>query len=113
MRVTGTKIEMTRGDSESFSVGARNKSDKNQVALVSGDVIKFTVRKKVDSEKLISIEVTDFINGRAYINIHPNDTKDLDFGKYVYDVELSRGEDYVKTIIKFSQFVLLEEVSYD
>ena len=45
-----------------------------------------------------------------FLNFPPADTHELDFGKYVYDVELTTGTD-VYTVIEPSCFEVMKEVT--
>lgn len=62
--------------------------------------------------KKVTNKITEFSDNTAYINILPEDTESLRFGKYVYDVQLTFNG-AVKTIIKPSTFTIGEEVTYD
>ena len=58
-------------------------------------------------------KVTEFVDGKALITIHPEDTAELKFKTYVYDIQLTRANGQVQTIVKPSQFVVGSEVTYD
>lgn len=105
MIVNGTNLKMTRGDSEALTVKLEGHS------LSAGDKVEMTVRKTPKSPKLIHKEVTDFPNGEALISIEPGDTERMQFGEYVYDVQLTYGG-AVKTIVPPSKFEIGEEVTY-
>ena len=81
--------------------------------LQEGDVVEFTVRQTIYSDKpVLYKKITEFSDNTAFINILPEDTENLRFGKYVYDVQLTFNG-AVKTIIKPSTFTIGEEVTYD
>lgn len=101
------EIRMVRGDSEMIVVRCPDEP------FARGDKIELSVRKKVSSERLIHKEITNFDDGVAYIELSPEDTTPLDFGEYVYDIQLTRVTGWVTTLIKTSKFVLLTEVTYD
>ncbi len=106
MTIQGTKISMTRGDSETLTVSLAND------AFAPGDEVFFTVRPAVAEPVALQKTVTDFPGGRAVITIEPGDTAGLDFGRYVYDIQLTRASGAVTTLIKPAAFVLTEEVTY-
>lgn len=107
MIVNGTNLKMTRGDSERIAVSLTG------YTLQEGDVVEFTVRQTIYSDKpVLYKKITEFSDNTAYINILPEDTEHLRFGKYVYDVQLTFNG-AVKTIIKPSTFTIGEEVTYD
>lgn len=105
MRVYGTDLFMTRGDSESIGVKL------NGYTLQDGDKVEFTVRRSVGSGAVIHKTVTEFSENAAIIPILPEDTERLQFGKYVYDIQLTYGGS-VKTIVTPSSFEIGEEVTY-
>lgn len=103
-------ISMVRGDSEAIYVKC------SEQPFEIGDIIEFTVRKKVDTEQLIHIIVDEFEpedNNAAYIEIKPSDTSELKFGDYVYDIQLTRANGWVTTVIPTAKFTLKTEVTYN
>ena len=98
-------IEMTRGDSESITVRCSE-------PFQSGDTVYLTVREDADSGIAMQKVVTSFPNGEAVFGILPGDTEGLDFGNYVYDIQLTRANGTVTTLIVPSRFRLNEEVTY-
>ena len=114
MEITGTKIYMTRGDTESLTVEVIG-SDGILIPLTEGtDIIYFTVKKSVHvTQILLQKIITTFTDGRAEIFLEQGDTKDLSYGIYIYDVQWNRGTSAVSTIIKKSTFMVGEEVTYE
>ena len=47
------------------------------------------------------------------ITINPEDTEDLEFGCYVYDVQMTFASGSVKTLVKPAKFFVGGEVTYD
>lgn len=112
MIVTGTKISMTRGDSETITVSIRK--DGEDIPLVAGDTVYFTVKNDANTEdKVLQKVVTEFDDGKAIIEILPGDTKHLPFTEFVYDVQLTKTDGGITTIIKPSKFIVGEEVTYE
>lgn len=114
MKIEGTDISMIRGDSESLTISCSNEKGE-KIPFVAGDIVYLTVKKSaINVEKAFQIVVTAFTeDGNAIMAIHHNDTKDLSFGIYVYDVQLSKLDGTVKTLIPLSKFVLEKEVTHD
>ena len=113
MKIKGTNISMTRGDSEAIKVTVKDTLG-NVIPLVTGDTIYFTVREYVMSTtKVIEKIVTEFDDGEALITINPQDTGNLKFTSYVYDIQLTKEDGSVKTIITPANFTITGEVSYD
>jgi hypothetical protein len=113
MRVNGTDIFMTRGDSETFVVRLEDYETGDQILFVSGDVVKFTVKASTQTATiLIEKVVTEFEDGEARIHIEPSNTNGLKYHTYVYDVQLNK-QGNISTVIKPSKFVVEEEVTYE
>lgn len=107
MIISGQNLSMTRGDSESLTVSC------GVVPFADGDSVEFTVRRYASSDrKLIYKRVTEFEDGKAVIAITPEDTAGLEFGPKIYDIQLTRADGTVTTIIKPHTFHITEEVSY-
>lgn len=113
MKIQGKNISMTRGDSEAIKVTVKDTLG-NIIPLVTGDTIHFTVRENVmHPTKVIEKIITEFDDGKALININPQDTGNLKFATYYYDIQLTKEDGTVKTIITPAYFTITGEVSYD
>lgn len=113
MEIQGTNISMTRGDSQSIIISVKDK-DGNKVPLITGDMIYLTVKQSINTEKkVLQKVVTQFEDGNAIIEITPDDTKDIPFRTYVYDIQLNRVDGTVSTIIPPSNFIIGGEVTYE
>jgi len=107
MKLTGTNLSMIRGDTETLTVYC-------SVPFENGDTVSMTVRESVDSGVAFREDVTAFGNeGEAVIPIAHADTAGMDFGDYVYDVQVTRADGTVTTLIPKSRLTLEEEVTYD
>lgn len=108
MIINGTNISMTRGDTESMTVTLDD-----GIGFVEGDIIELTVRVNPSSNNVeLYKKVTEFDEGKARIEIRSEDTEGLVFRSYVYDVQLTRSNGGIHTIIKPSMFEILPEVTY-
>lgn len=111
MKFIGTTIEMFRGDSETMTVRARDKVTKAAIPLVTGDTVRFTVRRSKTDPITFQKVVTAFIDGNALVAILPADTTGKDQGRYVYDIEITFANGDVKTGTD-GTFVLKGDVTY-
>ena len=110
MEVKGTNLFMTRGDSESITVTCTKNGTK--VSFTSGDIIHFTMKKHINDRNFVLQKIiTDFTDGKAIIEILPEDTKDLQFKKYVYDIQWTTTEGRVSTIVRPSEFTIGPEIT--
>ena len=101
------RISLTRGDTFNAKVSI---TDSEGAAYVpnEGDKIRFAMKKNYDDEEpllLINIPIDTMI-----LVITPEDTKSLEFGKYVYDIELTKANGDVDTFIAKARIDLTEEV---
>lgn len=105
--VRGTTITLTRGDTFRANL---NIVDKNGIPYTPqpGDEIRFAMKKNYSAgEPLIFKNIpTDTL----LLVIDPEDTKDLSFGSYVYDIQLTDSFGNVDTFITTSKFIITEEV---
>lgn len=106
-------IKLTRGDTAEFTVPITYKKDHpdhpgEPYAVQPGDKLVFAVKTDAyDDKHCIRKEFT----GNNEFKLDPKDTKELDFGTYKYDVELTTAEGDVHTVINNVDFVILEEVA--
>lgn len=100
-------IELTRGDTARFTVDLADAEGKEYI-MQSSDVLVFTVKESVDD---IEPSIQKISPASNTIHIKPEDTSELDFGNYVYDVELRLENGDVYTVIEKNIFKLREEVT--
>ena len=108
LKVENNTISLTRGDSAFLNVEITN-DEGETYELEQGDVCEFTVKKYTSSENvLIKKEV---INGE--IRISPDDTRMLNYGPYVYDVQVTMANGDIATVIPPTTFNVMEEVNFE
>ena len=113
MKIQGYNISMIRGDTETIKISVHD-TQGDGVPLEDGDTLYFTVKTSVGTEKKEMQKVmTEFQDGIAYINILPSDTKPMKAKSYYYDIQLTRADGTVKTIIPPSRFTVKGEVTYE
>ncbi len=106
-KINGTAITLTRGDSF-YATVTMEQADGEPYIPQAGDTIRFALKKRyTDSEPLIIKPVpTDTL----MLHLEPEDTKALPFGRYVYDVELTKANGDVDTFIWEADFEIAKEV---
>ncbi len=105
--VTGTTITLTRGDSFKALIGMTT-PEGDPYTPIEGDKIRFAMKSSYDdSEPLILKDIP--IDSRILV-LDPADTKKLEYGKYVYDIELTKATGEVDTFITKATFRITEEV---
>lgn len=108
LNVVGNDIFLTRGDTARFTVTLVNMCDDKIYTPSPDDVFRFTVKKDVYDEKFVFQKISQ---GNPVFHITPEDTKTLDFRKYVYDIELTTNAGDVYTVVEYSDFNVTKEVT--
>ena len=112
--INGTKISMTRGDTLRVAVSMTR--DGTAYTPENGDVVRFAVKNKrmtagskeyYDTDPIILKTIP---NGTMILELLPADTKEFDFGEYVYDIQITFADGTVDTFITTSPFILTPEV---
>lgn len=91
------QITLTRGDSFYAEVGILYKIGKLPYTPVSTDTIRFALKKNYDDETPLLTKPIPY--DTLILHLAPADTKDLPFGEYVYDVQLTDKNGEVDTFI--------------
>lgn len=90
----GNTIHLTRGDSAVLLLKIQRENG-SEYELQAGDSVLFTVKNSVyDTAVIIQKKLIDGV-----IKINPDDTKNLQYGTYYYDVELTQSDGFVATVI--------------
>lgn len=100
-------IFITRGDSLSVTVSLTD-NDGYAYEPVEGDSVFFRVKKSANAEEVLiskSLDIHDLI-----INIVEQDTRNLAFGSYRYEVEVITTDNDHYTVIKNAPFIITEEL---
>ena len=113
-RVFGTTIQMTRGDTVIVQIGIKRNGE--PYIPVQGDVIRFAMKHPAMTPKKTRYVDTDPIliklipNDILQLRLDPQDTAELDFGDYVYDIQITFEDGSVDTFIAEAKLQLLPEV---
>lgn len=105
--VSGTTITLTRGDTLVITVKITDCNGVPYIPVV-GDSIRFAMKATFGEitpclTKSIPIDTMQ-------LTLDPEDTKNLAFGKYVYDIQLTKSTGEVDTFITKAKLYLTEEV---
>ena len=107
LKIENQKIYLTRGDNAQITVTV---TDANGVPISFPDsaeyAIYLTVKRDIDDTTAV---ISKSATNANVISFMPADTKDLEFGRYVYDIEL-HYQNEVHTIIEPHTFTIGEEV---
>lgn len=107
LKCEGNTIHLTRGDSAVLLLKIR-KDDDTEYELQAGDSVLFTVKNSVyDTAVIIQKKLID-----GAIKLTPSDTKNLQYGTFYYDVELTQTDGFVATVIGPQKLIIEPEVTY-
>ncbi len=105
--ISGTTITLTRGDTFEADVSISN-PDGTVYLPNEGDSIRFAMKALYsDPEPLL---VKDIPIDTMRLTLNPDDTAGLSFGKYVYDIQLTKVSGEVDTFIPKAIIRITEEV---
>lgn len=108
-------LEFIRGDTQILKLQIKDQ-DENVLKLVEDDELYFTVKQNANSEDVLLQKTLK--NGGIvlkednfyYITLKSEDTSNLNYGTYTYDIEV-KSNDFVKTLI-LATITLTEEVTW-
>lgn len=106
-KVKNTNIYLTRGDTFKAKITITN-PDGTIYTPQEGDQIRFAMKEDVNDEECLiwrNIPIDTMI-----LELVPGDTKELDYGTYVYDIQLTKANGDVDTFITASKLKLTYEV---
>lgn len=113
-KIDGTTISLVRGDSMSLKFSLK-KDDEDYIPFAD-DHIRFAMKHseflpgKTGYKDAAPVLIKDIPYDTMTLKIDPDDTKNLGFGSYVYDVQITYANGDVDTFIPPSRFNLLAEV---
>lgn len=107
--INGTTITLTRGDSANILLDLRYKNNGESYTPEEGDSIRFAM-KKTYSDLLPSLILINIPIDSLVLHISPEDTKDLAYGDYKYEIQLTKANGDVDTFIDRAVFTITEEV---
>ena len=107
IRVKGSDIQITRGDTGYLSVGIGHIDDEPYTRQ-DGDKLVFTVKRRYDINEILLQKDIDGL----LLSLNPKDTKSLTYGCYWYDIELTTNTGQIFTVVGPARFVVREEVKF-
>lgn len=108
-------FEFTRGDTKVFKFKLKDKNGED-LKLASTDKLYFTVKTNANStERIMQKTLGNGIilkdDGYYYVTINSEDTAELNYSTYGYDVEIKTGTGIVKTLL-VGTITLTEEFTF-
>ena len=114
VEIVNNAVTMTRGDTLRSPVGIF-KRDGTEYEIQGGDTLRFAMRPAGLNAKETAFRhdvvlVKAISTATLILELRPEDTKDLPFGKYKYDIELVMADGTTDTIIEDESLILAPEV---
>lgn len=106
LEIINNKIRLTRGDTMRLSISLQN-SDGEPIVLSPTDKLYFRLKRNAKIEEMLIEHLGD--SEQMLIELNENDTKDIPFGKYKYEIEVVYEGDHY-TIIENEDFTIGEEL---
>lgn len=97
----GQGIAIVRGTTNAFGVTVKD-SGGNVVTLDEGQVLVFGIKKNPKDAERLLVKKLSGSDGEYVLELTPADTKDIEPGKYFYDVGLQQGESIFYNVIESS-----------
>lgn len=107
--VKKTSITLTRGDTFKAQISITDK-DGNPYEIQEGDSVRFAMKKSYNDPDEEVLIVKQIPTDTLILTLEPEDTKDLKFGTYVYDIQLTSAAGEIDTFIAKASLTLTEEV---
>ena len=112
--ISNNEITLTRGDTLEADITLQKGED--PYVIQEGDSIRFALKtKKMKADKSDYEEATPLIvkeipTDSMKLVLEPGDTKQLPFGDYEYDIQVTLASGKVDTVIPAQKFKLTKEV---
>lgn len=105
------KIEIVRGTTNTFQISI-NDANGAPYNLQSNEKVVFGIKKDLDDVEPLIIKTAEVLyEGMYSVQLSPEDTVDLDCGRYHYDVGVDNGTDFFN-VIEPNLFVIVPNVTH-
>lgn len=108
LTVSKNDIKLTRGDTAYLNISISDSISDEGYTIQPTDTLRLTVKRNIKDTDFAFQKV---ITGTDTFHIEPTDTNSLDWGKHIYDVELTTENGDIFTVIEPSKFEILQEVT--
>lgn len=115
--IKGNKIWLTRGDS--FKTGVEMERGEEPYTPEAGDVVRFALKRArmrkseggyLEFQDYVALVLKPIPTDTMVLELVPEDTKNLSFGPYKYDIEITHADGFVDTFIENEDFTITPEV---
>lgn len=107
VKISNNVISITRGDSLRTTITIFT-DDGNEYTPEDGDVVTFGLKKTINDEECLIEKVIPHDTMELYLSA--DETKALEYGEYLYDVQIKFAIGDVYTFITYTKFKVTGEV---
>ena len=107
----GEEMSVVRGTTNSFSVTVTDDEGNEYTPEVDQVLVFGLKRNKLDENRVLVKKITRRTSGEHYLEISPEDTKDLEPGNYYYDIGMQQGKSVFYNIVEASVFEIRPNVT--
>ena len=105
------KLAIVRGTTNSFGISVFGVDGKPYV-LEENQVLVFGLKRKLtDNERVLIKTITNKVDDAYLLELTPEDTANLETGKYYYDVGLQYGDSVFYNVIEASGFEIKPNIT--
>lgn len=105
--IIGNAIKLTRGDTAYLTIPLSLSTGEEYVMQPNDELVLSVKEHVLDTQPVMQKS----IKGMNMFHIKPEDTANLFFGKYQYDIQLNTANGDVYTVIDVDTFEILREVT--
>lgn len=105
------EISLTRGDTAYLTVPIHHSITGAEYVLDPNDTLTLTCKRSARTSE-VTIIFQKTLKGSNMFHIKPEDTADCDFRTYKYDVQLTKANGDVCTVIEPTNFKVTSEVTF-
>ena len=107
VKIRNNKISITRGDTLETKVSIKMDNGEDYIPSEE-DQIRFALKQDYDDEQPLIVKVIPY--DTLILRLEAAETKELEVGSYVYDIELTTPDGFVDTFIDKQTLTVTEEV---
>ena len=105
-------LGVVRGTTSTFGISVIEESTGEPYALEEGQTLVFGLKRaELSEDRLFTKKVTHRVGNEYYLELSPEDTADLEPGKYFFDVGMQQGLSLFFNVVRCSPFYIFPNVT--
>ncbi len=107
LEIKDNRIYLTRGDTAFITISLKDSLNNTYTPTLT-DKIYFRLKKNVFGDSLLLVKEINI--DTLTLELTPNDTKNLDFSSYCYEIELITASGQCYTVVENAPFIIGPEL---